>query len=352
MKKFKERAKNIATNVWQSLVTWSWTRRLVFWIILSAGMMSELAFLCASLWMSVNANVHPFIVNTLGVSEKTTENLTYLATTAYVALPECIVGLAVITTINHIRVVVYNPKDFWPWLWSFLYGLPAIFFLILSVITLGNAVANVNFTMPTGWVVVRAIAGFSYAFTSLLYVWMGKEQEKDRLAKKDANIAELRHGFALKLLSLRKKMADLAREWQREKTQLQQETGHKIIELEKEIIRLQGVISQQNDVLESQKKQQSELLNALDKSSRSALDAYSDECKNWLMSGIKTVSVDEIARYTGHSKRKVNNAIAAGKIQSSPRNKALLMVSSVVDWLEQNPPIGEETKPDLYVVNG
>lgn len=320
-----------AKNIWHGLVTWEWTKRLLFWIIVSAGTMSELAFLLASLWMSVNANVHPFIVHTLHISEDTSTNITYLATTAYVALPECIVALAVITTIGHVRMVVYNPRDFWPWVWSILCGLPAVFFLILSMITLSNAVANVTFTMPVGWVVVRANAAFIYAFSSLLYLWMGKKQEKDRLVEKDELTAQRSQEYELKLAEMERnlsaKIADLAGENQR----------------------LQGVIEQQNRDLDARKKQQSELQNALNKSSRAGLQAYSQECQEWLTSGIKTALPDEISRFTGHSKRKVNNAIAAGKLQVSPRNKSLVLVHSLVEWLEQNPPSSE---PDLYVVNG
>lgn len=317
--------------IWQNLVTWEWTKKLLFWIIVSAGTMSELAFILASLWMSVNANVHPFIVHTLGISEDTSINLTYLATTAYVALPECIVVLAVITTIGHIRMVIYNSRAFWPWVWSVLCGLPALFFLILSMITLSNAVANVTFTMPTGWVVVRANAAFIYAFASLLYLWMGKKQEKDRLAEKDAMITDAQ-------MKADQKLADLARD-----------TGAKIADLEKENRRLADLISRQNQDLETQKKQQSDLLNALDKSSRSALQAYSQECIDWLMSGVKSVSAEDIIKFSGHSKRKVNKAIADSKFQPSPRNKNLYLIASVIEWLEQNPPNSE---PDLYVVNG
>lgn len=333
-----------------SLLTWQWTKRLVYWLIISAGTMSELVFLIASIWVSINANVHSFVL--LFIDEETTKHLTELSTAAYVALPECIVGLACVVTISHARTFLHNKKDYRPVIWIVLYGLPTIVFLALSLFTLGHAVANTTFTMPTEWVVVRALAGYMFAFTSLLYTQLGVPQEKDRLAEKDAMIADLRHNFAVKLVLLRKKISNMAREWQDEKARLQRDASAKIADLEKENHRLTDLISQQNDVLDQQKRQQSELLNALDKSTRSALQAYSQECQNWLMSGIKSVSLDEVTRFSGHSKRKVNNAIAAGKIQPSPRNKNLFLVSSVREWLEQNPPNDEDTKPELYVVNG
>jgi hypothetical protein len=318
-----------AKGAGHSILTWEWTKRLLYWLIISAGTMSELVFLVASLWVSINANVHAFVL--LFLPESVTIHITELATTAYVALPECIVGLAVVVTISHVRLWLSNKKDYRPFIWIVLYGLPTAVFLVLSLITLGNAVASVNFQMPTPLIVVRALAAFMFAFTSLIYTQLGLPQEKDRLAKKDALLEDLRREKDTKI-------ADLARE-----------TGAKIADLEKENARLANLISQQNQDLQEQKKQQSELLNALDKSTKSALQAYSQECQDWLMSGIKSVLVDEIVRFSGHSKRKVNKAIADGKIQSTPRNENKFLITSVIEWLEQNPPSAE---PDLYVVNG
>src|SRR6266699_3550093 len=164
----------IARNTGNSILTWGWTKRLLHWIIISAGTMSECVFLVASLWVSINANVHAFVL--LFLSEDVTKHVTELATTAYVALPECIVGLAVVVTLSHTRMVMYTPKDYRAMIWSVLYGLPTLVFLALSLITLGNAVASVTFEMPTGLVVIRALAGYLFAFTSLLYTQIGIPQ--------------------------------------------------------------------------------------------------------------------------------------------------------------------------------
>lgn len=331
---------SLARGTGRSIITWEWTKRLLYWLIISAGTMSELVFLVASLWVSINANVHAFVL--LFIPEEMTVHITELATTAYVALPECIVGLAVVVTISHTRLWLSNKRDYRPFIWAVLYGLPTVIFLILSLITLGNAVASVTFTMPTQLVVVRALAAFMFAFTSLIYTQLGIPQEKDRLAKKDALIEDLR-------AEKEKEIANLTQEKDAKLADLVRQTSAKIADQEKEIRRLTDLNNRQNDILEQQKRQQSELLNALDKSTRGALQAYSQECQDWLISGIKTASLDEITRFTGHSKRKLNNAIAAGKIQVSPRNKSLILVSSLTEWLEQNPP---NTEPDLYVVNG
>ena len=235
-----------------------------------------------------------------------------------------------------------------PWLWSILYGLPTGVFLVLSLITLGNAVVSVDFTMPPSLVVTRALAGYMFAFTSLLYTQLGVPQEKDRMIQKDAEIAVLQKRSEAEL-------ADFIRGSDLKIASLTHETNLKITGLAEENRRLAAVIENQTSDLERQKKQQSELENALNESNKSALDAYSDECINWLMSGAKTVIVEEITRFTGHSKRRLNNAIEGGKIQVSPRNKSLILVSSLIEWLEQNPPMTarteQETGPMLRIVN-
>lgn len=308
---------------WYNVRTWAWTRSLLHWIILSAGTMSEFAFLLASLWVSVNANVHAFITQVLGVPEGMTQNITSLATTAYIALPECIVGLAMVITISHVRMVLYNRrhrvKDWWPGVWVVLYGGPTLVFLGLSLYTLGSAVANVTFEMPKELVVARALAGYIFAFTSLLYTQIGTPQEQDRLAEKDVSIAR----------------------WQSETARLN-------AVLASETARLESLIAEQNEIILASKKRNEALANEVNKSAQSALDAYSVDCKNWLMSGVKTAFVETVSEFTGHSKRKINNAIAAGNLQVSPRNKELILVSSLIEWLKNNPP---ETAPKLRIVN-
>ena len=335
-----EAATTIAKNTGRSILTWEWTKKLLHWIIISAGTMSECVFLIASLWVSINANVHQFVL--LFVDEQMTKHITELATTAYVALPECIVGLAVVVTLSHIRMVMYNRKEYRAWIWSVLYGLPTIVFLLLSLITLGNAVASVTFEMPTGLVVIRALAGYLFAFTSLLYTQIGIPQEKDRLAQKDALLADWQTRMA-------QEIADLIDEKDAQITAL-------TTQLATETRRLHAIIDNQNQELQTQKQTNTNLITIVNKSSENALHAYSAECKEWLNSGVKTVFLDEITRYTGHSKRKISNAITGGHLQTAPRNKELILVSSLVEWLKQNQPLlsksDQESGPTLRIVNG
>lgn len=304
-----------AKVVGRSLITWSWTKRLLHWIIISAGTMSECVFLVGVLWVSINANVHPFVL--MFMSEATSRFVTLLATTSFIALPECIVGLAVVVTIGHIRTWKHNKRDYRAAIWVVLYGLPTIVFLVLTLVTLGCSVANTTFIMPMPFVVIRALAAFIFAFTSLLYTQLGVPMEADRLAQKDSLIADLQNQNQ----------------------------------------RLNQLIETQNAELANSKKRFEDFQNSVNKSNDTALGAYSQECINWLKSGVKTANVDEINCLTGHSKRKINGAIASGNLQVSPRNKERILTFSLVEWLKKNPPTevlkerATDGMPTLHIVN-
>ncbi len=321
----KEKVTSIAKDAGRNLITWTWVKVLLHWLIISAGTVSECAFLIASLWMSINASVHALVL--LFIDDTMSQRLTEFATAAYVALPELILGLAFVTTIGHVRLFLYsNRKDYRPLIWAALYGIPTVIFLLLSLVTLGCSVMSVNFRLPEPLVVVRALAGYMYAFTSLLYTQLGVPQEKDRLQEKDSLLSQLRQEKDGFIAELQRKADAIGELWNRERAGL-----------ESTIQQLKAELEEQKTLLAESKNTQSELLKAINKSSESALQGYSAECMNWLKSGVKTVSVDDINRYTGHSKRKVQNAITAGNLQTSPRNKELILVSSLAQWLAKTP---------------
>lgn len=309
-------------RVWQQLITWQWTKRLLHWLIISAGTASELAFLLASIWISLNASVHALVL--MFINEALAAHMTELATAAYIALPEMILGLAFVTTISHIRMAYHHDKT--AWIWAIMYGLPTVIFLLLSLITLGNSVANIDYQLPAWLIVLRAIAGYWYAFTSLLYSQLGIPQEADRLQEKEAILAQVREEKAALEITIR---------------------------------RLNEQLEEQKRLLAESKKAELALIKVMNKSSEPALQAYSEECITWLKSGIKTASVEEINRYTGISKRRIRNAITSGNLQTAPRNKELILVSSLEHWLQKNDLSDgsrrneePETAPMLHIVSG
>lgn len=313
-----------------NLYTWRWTKSLVYWLILSCGTASDLIFIIATVWISENANVHIFLTGTLHMSQEMTDNLTSLATTMYIALPVFIVFLAMIETVEQLKLWKY---DHWAKLWTILFGIPAVIFFMLDFVTLSYSVANSQFTMPTFFVVLRADCAFIYASASLIHHFIGEPQEAKRLALKDQQL-DIAHQ---NMLTISREHAEqitrLTAEWQTE-------TARLTAELNALKQRLAGSISQLNAA-------QSEL----NKSSESALEAYGDECVAWLKSGIKTANIEEITKFTGHTKRKIANAIERGNLQTSTRNKALVLVGSLIQWLAENAPKQSDTGPILHIVN-
>src|SRR5579875_349646 len=308
-----------------AILSWQWTRRLLHWIIMSAGTMSELVFLIASIWMTVNASVHSLV--TLVIPDALTVHISQLATAAYVALPECILGLAFVTTIGHYRVWAYNRKDIPALIWAILFGIPTLIFLVLSLITLGNSVANVAFTMPEPLIIIRAIAGYWYAFVSLLYTQLGMPQEADRLRMKDTMLAALRN----------------------EKDAMQQALQQEIARIQREL----DTVYEENERLIGEK---NDLYKAAIQSRETALQAYPQYVIDWLNSLNKTVALDDIAVQTGINKRRLQRAIAKGELRIRGTNKNLIWVPSLREYLEKNPPVARNEEPDtgpiLRVISG
>jgi hypothetical protein len=315
-----------------NLIHWRWTKALLYWIILSAGTMSELAFLIASLWVTINASVHRLVL--VFVPETVAFHLTELATAAYVVLPEAILCLACVTTISHLKTWFYE-RSLTALLWAFLYGLPTLVFLVLSLITLGFSVLSVTFTLPQPLVVVRALAGFVYAFVALLYWQLGHEQEADRLSKRDLKNAELEKNI--------QRLTDLI--------------ARQKLEFELLIAREREVLNQDLENLkaenESLKKRNHEIFSVKNEGDESALQALSPKVLAWLNTGSKTTNVEEINLVTGRSKNQILYAIKTGKLRHAPRNEKLMLKTSVKDWLLKTPRLVNDdvdTPPSLHAI--
>jgi hypothetical protein len=327
------------------IVTWQWVKHLLSWLILSAGTISECAFILASLWVCINASVHSFVL--LFMSEQATQSLTSFAATAYVGLPELILPLAIVTTLAHWQTWNYNKSDYAPALWCALFGLPTLVFLGISGITLASSLANFGFLLPPPLVVVRGIAGYWYALVSLLYVQVGKKQETDRLKEKDRLYLQLKNEKDFELAQLRAEseatLADMRERMQR-----------KITELQKENERINAELANQKELLREALTRNSALQNVLDKSAEGALAAYPEEVIRWLKSEEKSFYIDEVVRVTGHSKRRLLAAIDRGKLQVTSRAKDRILKSSLIEWLKNNPPRQEtdaDDQPTLHLVN-
>lgn len=341
-----------------SIIDWTWTKALLYWIVLSAGTMSEFAFLIASLWMTLNASIHDFIL--VFIPEQMTEHLSDIAKAAYVGLPECILALAITTTIGHVRTWHYN-RNGWALAWSILYGIPTVIFLGMSLWTIGCSVLKVNYTLPDWMVVTRALAGYSYGVTALLYWFIGKPQEKDRLQEKDDLIDQLKEKHVLFVAQLRqekdaiitqlqKQIADITIQFQQEKAtslatlgndkdmviyRLQQATNS-----HQETIRLLneklGIAHQKIENVEQEKQQL--LLDIQRKGPQettASLEGKPEEIIEWLRStGRPTIDLSEVSLRTNLSKRKLNYAAKHGGIRHT-KNEEIVFIDSLIPWLCQ-----------------
>src|SRR5947209_20592075 len=84
-----------------AFLTWQWVKRFLYWLVVSAGTVSECVFLVASLWVSLNATVHELMLKLM--TQAATETFSQMAVSAFTSLPEIILGLAVVTTYVHIK---------------------------------------------------------------------------------------------------------------------------------------------------------------------------------------------------------------------------------------------------------
>ena len=297
-------------KVGASLLHWTWTKSFLFWLILSAGTFSELAFLLASTWMSVNAAEHSFVL--LFMNEVQSEHVGYFARSAYVILPVFILPLGVTTTLTHLRSWRYTRTFLHPsGIWFALYLLPTFTFLVIDVCIIGNSNTE-HYVLPDLLVTFRSIMAYTYGLIAIIYYYIGKQQEVDRLQEKDTIIDQLRQDNAVSLATL-----------VREKDTI--------------IMALRRETESQKELLAEYKNAHKQLLNAANKSDETALQGYSEECVNWLKSGVKSVTFEDITRYTGHSKRKIDAAITKGSLQKSTRNEKLILVTSLVEWLKSTP---------------
>lgn len=314
----------LGRNAARSILTWAWTKKLLTWLIISAGTMSECVFVGASLWICINASVHSFVL--LFMSDTTSRMLTSLADTAYVGLPELILPLAIVTTISHFRLWFSQKRSVQPLIWLCMFGLPTLVFLSISIATLGFSLASVGFELPLPFVIVRGISGYWYAIASILYIKLGEPQERDRLQEKDNTIAALRRESEINLSTLRQEhTVNLA---------LVTSEKQKLTEL---VENLKAEMSESKKLLEQSINAHTRLAKEIDKSNQPALDAYSQELQNWLTQGHKSISIEDIIRLTGHHKRTVSNAIANKALLTTSRNKELIMTDSFVSWLQSKP---------------
>ena len=106
---------------------------------------------------------------------------------------------------------------------------------------------------------------------------------------------------------------------------------------------LQEKIAEQNEKMdmlkssfEEEKTRAKRLISEIEKSKESALDAL-PEALSILAKTKKSCTLEEAIKASGVSKTRISNAINREEIKVSTRNKELLIVASLIDWLKNQP---------------
>lgn len=314
----------------KSFLSWQWCKRFVYWLVMSAGTVSEMVFLLASLWTTINASVHPLVLQY--VSESTTITISRLSIAAFTALPEVILGLAITTVYGHIKFYCMHKRKS-ALVWAVLFGLPTLVFLGLTIFILGMPI---GYVLPTILIQARTWAGYAYGILSMLYFLIQLPDNADATSKLKDQIAQLEVDVqtqkamstaeidALKLAHSKEidamQTAHLAETTQLAQTHIEETT------------RLALLLNDQSTQIE------------LLAERASSLDAdvqalYPKVQSTWINRDVKSVSIDEIIQTTGLSRQRINAGINSGKIKSTRQGSKKYRVCSVIDWLRSLPVI-------------
>lgn len=302
--------------------TWQWVKRFLYWLVVSAGTVAECVFLIAAIWVSLNATVHPLMLDLM--SQATTIVLSQLAVSAFTALPEIILGLAVVTTWGHIKSYRMHGRKS-SLVWAILFGLPTAVFASLTVWTLAASALQIGYTMPSILVATRVLAGYDYGFLSMLFVLIGEPDTADY-------IQELKRESADATLRLKDEIGRLNREMTRMLTDHSEEIDQQATQYS---IEIEGLREQ----LKTSSLQVNQLAERASSLASQGLASYPKVTSLWLETGTKTVTLSEIEEVTGLSRQRIHAAARAGKFQRDNRKKDGYRVSSVIEWLKTIPVI-------------
>lgn len=329
-----------------AFLSWQWVKRFLYWLVVSAGTVSECVFLVASIWVSVNATVHPLMLKLM--SEPVTVTLSQLAVSAFTSLPEVILGLAVVTTYGHIKFFCIHRRKS-SLVWAILFGLPTVVFASLTTWTLASSALQIGYQMPSVLVATRVLAGYAYGFLSMLFVLIGEPDSADYVAGLKGEIDNLnqeierltsRFETALSTANANFKIAMNAKQ-----NDFEYQLNLVIEQSKNEIEHFQNLLKSQNEQVQKLSERASSLTSQ-------ELENYPKVISELVNQRVKTVSVDDLSQLTGISKRRIN---AAKMLQRTSRNKDLIFVSSAVEWLKTMPlslePKPQDTDP-LPATNG
>lgn len=343
---------NKLTEKTRSFLTWQWVEKLFHWILTSGGTLAGIVFLASGLWMSVLKAVPDFI--RVYVRPDIANLLTYLSKTAFTGLPEIILFVATIKTIDQIKTVRVLDKGSLAWnmaiTWSILFGIPSIIFISFSLVNIGLSLASSNYVMPDSVVVGRGLTCFIYALLTFIYDSRGHETFSFEIRERDSQLEKIKSLLAEKEIQFQSDLLDKEREMHLALAEKDQEL---FIVKEESFAELQAKQTELNGFLIALSQEKNEKLRLAEKASSLASDklsyypkltAFLEKTKD------KTITVDSIVELTGIAKRRINKAIADKSLALQSRNKEVL-VSSLLRWL-QDIPVPSSEMERTFTTNG
>jgi hypothetical protein len=316
-----------AQSGYRWLISGIWFVNITRQIIVTGGNIAESAFLLATLWVITNSVAHPLL--TWFLSIHIIELLNYLAAIAFSALPELILIPVIIVCFTHWYTGLKHQNKA-SIVWAILYSIPTLFFFVMTIIAITTFVSTggTHFTPIDGTqLVIRCLSGWIYAVINMLFDKLGSPHYGSIIDSLKQEIESEREQTSQTVLELNE--------------QIEKQKARYTTEIEELKARFEDVIERLNTENDSFKtlltSQQNKLIHLEERASSLVLEPlernYPLAKTEWIDKSVKSVSLDEIVRITGVSKRKIQNAT----LRKTGRNGELYLVSSVIEWLKTIP---------------
>jgi hypothetical protein len=185
--------------------------------------------------------------------------------------------------------------------------------------TLTASSLQIGYAMPATLIATRALAGYVYGFLSMLFVLIGEPDTADY-------VAGLKEDYNQKVTALSKEIDQRQNQFEETMEQVKREFETTLNEKDRELNELRMLSKSQNEHVKALTEKASSL-------ARHDLANYPKVVSELIETGKATVQIDDAVTLTGISRRRLNNA----NLKRHSRNRDLLMVNSLVEWLKTLP---------------
>jgi len=349
---------NVFKKIVGNLLSWQWTEDCFNWILMSGGKLASMLFLASGIWLSIYNSVKDFVIAIL--PQGMPQMLTYLSKVTFTALPEIILFLSALNTLDQIKLIRVSKKGSLQsrlaWTWTLLFGIPTLCFISYALFNIAGSLLSSQYTMPDGVVVLRGLTCFAYAVLIFIYSERGRKCFADEieclqmtLIEKQTELESLANTHTIALEELRNSFVTLLEAKETELAVLQSTYEEEVFCLrdshQRQLEDHLNTIDSLRNELHSTKGIAAKLSERASSLVLDDLASYPNFVREVVDTGLKTITVDFLSEVTGLSKRKIANA----KLLRHSRNKDLIMVSSAIEWLRKQVPTTTILQIDDYM---